>query len=256
MTEVRQSELQSRNTATADYDDASVAAAYARNRSIVPAVVAALVEGARIAEQSQILEIGCGTGNYIRAIGELAGCTCYGLDRSEAMLRHARASGGHVEFLRGDATELGFPDRSFDLVFSVDVIHHIAGRAQYFAEAHRVLRPHGSVCTVTCSEDLLRDYFVLGQYFPDTVPINIARYPSISSLRESMTRAGFRDVSEVIVSDFVEITDSSRYADKAYSALHRISEDAFRRGLANLKRDLATGPIRGVRRSLALWGKK
>jgi SAM-dependent methyltransferase len=240
----------------ADYGDASVAAAYARNRTAMSAVLAALVEGVRITGQSQILEVGCGTGNYIRAISEIAGCRCYGLDRSEAMLEHARASAGHVEYLRGDAAQLAFSDETFDLVFSVDAIHHIAEGERYFAEAHRVLRQQGWVCTMTCSEDLLRDYVVLGRYFPDTIPINIARYPSVSSLRESMARAGFRDVSEAVVSDSVVVTDSSRYADKAYSALHRISEDAFKRGLARLERDLAMGPIRGVRRSLALWGKK
>lgn len=240
----------------AHYGDAKVAAAYARNRTAMPAVVGALLDGAQMTCRSRVLEIGCGTGNYIHAISEATGSTCYGLDRSEAMLRHARASCGHGGFLRGDATQLAFSDESFDLVFSVDVIHHIAARAHYFAETYRVLRPRGWVCTMTCSEDLLRDYLVLSRYFPDTVPINIARYPSVSALRASMTRAGFRDVSEVIVSDFVEVTDSSRYADKAYSVLHRISEDAFKRGLARLERDLAMGPIRGVRQSLTLWGKK
>ena len=241
---------------TAHYGDAAVAEAYARNRTVVPSILAALVDGARITEESKILEVGCGTGNYIHAISLATGGTCYGLDRSEAMLRYARARAHHVEFVRGDAAQLGFPDESFNLVFSVDVIHHIVERDQYLAEAFRVLRPDGRICTMTHSEALLRDTLVLSRYFPDTVPINIARYPSISSLRESMTRAGFRDVSEAIVSDSVEITDSARHAAKAYSVLHQISEEAFKRGLANLERDLAKGPIRGVRRSLALWGRK
>ena len=252
----REHESRTRNKAMVHYGDAKFAAAYAHNRDAIPEVIAALSEGARLTSRSQILEIGCGTGNYVGAISENTGGACYGLDRSEAMLRHARESAGRVKFLCADATRLAFADQSFDLVFSIDAIHHIAAHAQYYAEAHRVLRPHGWLCTMTHNEDQIRDYAVLSQYFPETVPIYIARFPTESALRASMERAGFREIAAAVVSQVVEVADSARYANRAYSVLHRISEDAFKRGLARLERDLAMGPIRGVRRYLALWGKK
>ena len=71
-----------------------------------------------------------------------------------------------------------------------------------------------------------------------------------------MVSAGFEDVSESIVSQPVEVSDSGRYAEKAYSVLHLIPQDVFECGLHSLDRDLAGGPIRGVWRYLALWGVK
>ncbi|MER3438994.1 MAG: hypothetical protein C4346_16180 [Chloroflexota bacterium] len=51
----------------------------------------------------------------------------------------------------GRAEVLPFKAQSFDLVFSVDVVHHISDRLAAFREARRVLRPRGWCCTVTDS---------------------------------------------------------------------------------------------------------
>jgi SAM-dependent methyltransferase len=42
-----------------------------------------------------------------------------------------------------DATHLPFKDKSFDIVFAIDVIHHVTDLHEMFAEVNRVLRPGG-----------------------------------------------------------------------------------------------------------------
>jgi ubiquinone/menaquinone biosynthesis C-methylase UbiE len=237
-----------------NYD--GLAREYAQHRGTLPAVTEALIEGGSLTRDSQVLELGCGTGNYIRALEETVGCASWGVDRSEEMLAHARARAGDVAFMLGDAARLGFADNSFDLVFSVDVIHHIDAKADFYKEAYRVLVPGGRLCTMTDSEELIRNSMVLSRYFPETVPVNIARYPTVGAHREWMTRAGFREFSEAVVSHPVTVTDSGCYASKANSTLHMIPADAFERGLMRLERDLAAGPVTGLRRYLGLWGTK
>lgn len=42
-----------------------------------------------------------------------------------------------------DATQLPFEDDSFDLVYAVDVVHHVDNLSEMFSEIERVLRPGG-----------------------------------------------------------------------------------------------------------------
>jgi SAM-dependent methyltransferase len=94
-----------------DYDE--YAPIYAKVRSAVPWVVAPLA--ALIARQSPgtiVLEIGCGTGDYIHSLAELRpDLTCVGFDLSERMLAEARTRASGVSFLAGDAAQ-GFPAES------------------------------------------------------------------------------------------------------------------------------------------------
>ena len=53
-----------------------------------------------------------------------------------------------------------------------------------------------------------------------------------------------------------EIASAQPFRDKAYSALHLISEDAWQAGLERLERDLARGPVRGVSRYACVWGQR
>jgi ubiquinone/menaquinone biosynthesis C-methylase UbiE len=49
------------------------------------------------------------------------------------------------ELMEGDAERLAFPDESFDIVYSWGVLHHSPDTPQAFREAHRVLRPGGTL---------------------------------------------------------------------------------------------------------------
>jgi ubiquinone/menaquinone biosynthesis C-methylase UbiE len=237
-----------------EYDQ--IAGEYARHRKVHPEVLHGLVSHSGINGDARVLEVGCGTGNYIAAVASLVGCPCWAIDPSVEMLATARDSSAHVTFLAGRAERLGFEDGTLDLVFSVDVIHHVNDHAAYFGEVFRVLGPGGLVCTVTDSEWIIRHREPLAVYFPETVEVDLRRYPRFSHLRVLMEEAGFGRMEETLVEFPYEVTDSSPYAEKAFSALHLISEEAFQRGLERMERDLRGGPIRGVCRYVLLWGSK
>ena len=105
------------------------------------AVVAALspVEG------RSVLEIACGTGRFTVALAE-RGANIVGLDISDAMLEEARekarAAGvmDHLEFMRGDAARLPFPDDHFDAVFAMRFFHLADTPASFLSEMSRVSR--------------------------------------------------------------------------------------------------------------------
>jgi ubiquinone/menaquinone biosynthesis C-methylase UbiE len=237
-----------------EYDQ--IAWEYAHHRKVHPEVLRCLVSHSGIHSRSRVLEVGCGTGNYIAAVESAMGCSCWAIDPSEEMLATARDRSTSVTFRAGRAEQLGFETGSFDLVFSVDVIHHVGDRAAYFEEVFRVLAPAGLVCTVTDSEWIISHREPLAIYFPETVEVDLRRYPRLTELRAFMEGAGFGGIEESLVEFPYEVTDSSPYAGKAFSALHLISQEAFERGLKRMERDLRDGPIPGVSRYVLLWGSK
>jgi len=235
-----------------DYDH--IVQAYARHRGIHPQVLAALCAAAT--PSSRVLEVGCGTGNYIAALQAEVSCPCWGVDPSAEMLAQAQTRGTAVCFAQGRGEQLDFAPTSFDLLFSVDVIHHVSDHAAYYREAYRVLAPGGHVCTVTDSAWIIRHRQPLSTYFPETVPRELARYPRVAALRTHMAAAGFGQLNERTVEYTSLLHDAEAYRARTFSALHLISEEAFRRGLARMDRDLARGPIICTPRYTLLWGTR
>jgi ubiquinone/menaquinone biosynthesis C-methylase UbiE len=219
-------------------------------------VLEALVTTSGVGAGSRVLEVGCGTGNYITAVQQGTGSSCWGIDPAEQMLSMAGEASGKVVLQRGGAEKLDFPDGFFDLVFSVDVIHHVGDRTAYFREAHRVLKPRGRVCTVTDSEWIIRHRQPLATYFPETVEADLERYPRIAELRQVMEQAGFGGIAEDTVEIRYDLVDAQPYRDRAFSCLRLISDEAFHRGMQRMERDLRTGPVQCVPRYLLLWGTK
>ena len=234
----------------------ALAAEYARHRRVHPWVVEGIVAAARRKSAADLLEIGCGSGNYLEVIGGLTGARVAGIDPSSAMLDqlHARLPEAEVNVAPGEA--IPYPDRSFDLIYSVDVIHHIEDRTVYFREVARALRPGGTIVTVTDSEDDLARRVPLTSHFPETLSHERRRYPTIGLLREEMTRAGLTGILETKVELRYPLGDIGGFRDRAYSSLHLITEDEHANGIARLEADLANGPIDALSLYTLLWGHR
>lgn len=94
-------------------------------------------------EDKRILEIACGTGRF-SAMLAAQNAEVIGLDISDAMLSQgrekARRSGvdDRLEFIRGDAARLPFPDDHFDAVLAMRFFHLIPNPDRYLREIRRV----------------------------------------------------------------------------------------------------------------------
>jgi SAM-dependent methyltransferase len=94
-----------------------------------------------------MLEIGPGPGaatEWLRH--KVARLTALEVDATAAGKLADRYAGGNVDVVIGNATELSYPDESFDSVGSFTMLHHVPTLAlqnKILAEAFRVLRPGG-----------------------------------------------------------------------------------------------------------------
>ena len=204
--------------------------------------------------ESRVLEVGCGTGLYLRALVEATGCKGWGIDPAREMIRYAVAS-DDMHFINAMAEELPFETNFFDLVFSVNVIHHVRNTRDYFLEALRVLKTDGLICTATDSEKMIKNRKPLAQYWPGTIDAELGRYPSIESLRQQMTDTGFVDLEEHATHWTFEVSDATPYREKVFSCLHLISEEEFVEGLQHLEKALKAGPVIGLSEHICLWGR-
>jgi ubiquinone/menaquinone biosynthesis C-methylase UbiE len=102
----------------------------------------------------RILDLGCGTGLFLRAYEEQGG-SGIGLDLSREMIRRARIRCGTSEFFVGNAEVLPFRDESFDAVCSLMAFSYVKRPGLFLLEALRVLRPGGRISICTLGKNLL-----------------------------------------------------------------------------------------------------
>lgn len=109
----------------------------------------------------QLLDIGCGAGNYALALLErLPGMDVTLVDLSRPMLdravqRVSAATTGRVHAVQGDIRAIDLPEQSVDVVVAAAVLHHLRSEHEWAGvcgKIYRALRPGGSLWIV----DLVR----------------------------------------------------------------------------------------------------
>jgi len=89
----------------------------------------------------KVLEIGCGLGFLLHELQE-RNIDAIGIDVSEWAIRHAMYAPWDLHMIVASGANLPFKDKSFDLVFSMDVLEHIPSTLipQLIADCSRVGR--------------------------------------------------------------------------------------------------------------------
>jgi SAM-dependent methyltransferase len=107
-------------------------------------------EAASLAAGRDVLDVGCNSGYGTLRFVPVAR-RVVGVDVSPRAIEAAQASAvdGRPEFLAIDGLALPFPDASFDLVTSFQVVEHIADPVPYLQEIVRVARPGAIVLLTT-----------------------------------------------------------------------------------------------------------
>ncbi|MGD9531098.1 methyltransferase domain-containing protein [Pseudonocardia sp.] len=103
-----------------------------------------LVAFAGITAGDRVLDVGCGTGIVARTAADRGGAAT-GLDLNEAMLAVARRLRPDLDWHRGDAAALPFPDGSFDVTLCQSVLMFVPEPAAALREMARVTAPGGTV---------------------------------------------------------------------------------------------------------------
>lgn len=98
-------------------------------------------------KDKNILDVGAGTGRISIPL-EQAGAKVVALDVSSEMLKVLSRKNRRITTVVGEAEELPFPDKSFDIVTAAFLIVHLKNPRRFFDEVYRVL-VDGGVFLVT-----------------------------------------------------------------------------------------------------------
>ena len=156
----------------------------------------------------QILDAGCGTGNYTLALAPRISCVT-GMDLNEQMLKEARrkavasALTDKVVFQLGEMPKLTFADETFDAVMFNQVLHHLEPlgstefehHIQVIAEASRVLRKGGLILINACSRTQMTQGFWYHALIPEASRRGLARTIGTNALKAVLHKAGFSTIS-------------------------------------------------------------
>jgi SAM-dependent methyltransferase len=120
----------------------------------------ALIEASAIHPGSRVLDVGCGSGEFLRALAE-RGAVVAGIDPAPGMVALARTVAPGADVRLGEAEDLPWPDGSFDVVTAVNALQFAVATVGALAEFARVLAPGGYVAVANWAEGALNDLDVI-----------------------------------------------------------------------------------------------
>ena len=104
----------------------------------------AAIERVGIEPGQRVLDIGCGTGAFLRLAAD-RGADAFGLDASEALLDIARARVPEADLSVGEMQALPYEDDTFDLVTGFNSFFFATDMVAALREAGRVAKPGAAV---------------------------------------------------------------------------------------------------------------
>lgn len=132
----------------------------------------------------KLLDVGCGTGNYIDYVkGKVGSCT--GLEINDGMLATAMAKhkgDDRVKLISGSAADMDcFEDETFDIVIMTQVLHHLAAEMQCKALANikKVMKQDGVFWTTISTPVQQREGFWWAFLIPKAAETLASRLPDM-----------------------------------------------------------------------------
>lgn len=136
----------------------------------------------------QLLEIGCGSGDFlIEAVRQ--GYDCTGIEYAQAAVEKASQRVPTARVLQGDIASVDLPDHGFDVCVLCDVLEHVRDPFDTLQRIRGLLRPEGVVYLTTPSLDSWSAR-LLGRSWMEYKPEHLS-YFSRATLQRLLYRSGF-----------------------------------------------------------------
>ena len=137
----------------------------------------------------KILDVGCGAGFFLRALGG-RGWERWGVEISSEAARAAASFVPEDHVVTGTLEEAGFADATFDVVCFWSSLEHTNAPQKNLREARRILRPGGTVIVQVPNASSYQARLFKGDWFALDAPRHRYHFTP-DSLRRILVGAGF-----------------------------------------------------------------
>jgi ubiquinone/menaquinone biosynthesis C-methylase UbiE len=137
----------------------------------------------KIRKNSSILDLGCGRGEFLNEFIN-HGMEGHGVDFSDFAIKHCPKA--KINVIDIEKENIPYPDNTFDVVYSKSFVEHFYYPEKIFNEAYRVLKPGGTIITLTPEWQ-----YIYKSFFEDFTH----RTPFTNiSLKNIQAMSGFKDI--------------------------------------------------------------
>ena len=194
----------------------------------------------------RILDLGCGTGNYIHNQNEHfrhdKSIEWIAVDPSEEMLEIARGKESEVTYVHAKAEDLDFPDSHFDFIVCNFAFHHFEQKGLVLDKLRRILREDGSLKLKNIVPERMEGWWAY-HYCPKTYFEDMHRFWPKDLLVYELEKRG---LSSTVRIDYQEswlplARVAQDYERRDTSQLAMIGDAAFTKGLEKLRKEMAEG---------------
>lgn len=152
-----------------------------------------------------IVDVGCGSGNFINKIITFPFKKAIGVDISDEMIKICKENNtcSKVDFAKESVMNLPFKDSSIDLITSFNVLHYVEDLRKALSELYRILKSDGKIIfsvrhpirNMLKGEKEMSDYYDGGWHSETWREANgievFSYYRTLESWVNNLTRSGF-----------------------------------------------------------------
>jgi 27-O-demethylrifamycin SV methyltransferase len=215
-----------------------------------------MAESAKLTPGSEVLDVGCGTGNPAIYLAREHKCRVVGISNSSVGIKRAEARAREkgmaveVRFCVADGTATGFENESFDVTWVMESSHLMREKELLIQECARVLRPGGRVvlCDLVLRRPMLtrlgvalcHDLMILEEVYGKSTLQFGETY--IRQFEQWKIATEGRDVSEQVLPTFAHWRhNAERRASEVSEILGEAALDKFVRSCEIMTRLFQTG---------------
>ena len=196
-------------------------------------------------EEITVLDLGCGTGNWLfsqQSYFNDKKIKWIGLDASEDMLNLAKEKAIEAEFIHSKAENMELKSKA-DLIVCNFAFHHFEDKTKALKNIFSVLNDKGILKYRNIEPEFMKDWWVY-KYCPETYYEDFQRFWPKDLLCYELGKVGFSKIS--VKREYYESCKEievlyENYKRRDASQLAMIGENEYQKGLKRIELELASG---------------
>jgi len=181
---------------------------------------------------ARLLDVGCGNGDLLVRMRSL-GWDVEAVDLDPAAVQTARARG--LEVHQGDLRSQKYPSNCFDAVTMAHLIEHVYDPPRLLREAHRILKPGGTLVLLTPNSESLGTH-LYGRDWRGWEPPRHLHVFNVDNMRTTLEQSGLQQVEVRAIARGARyiLSLSEALRRKRMSSADTVADDIYQKTLKSM----------------------